>query len=79
MTCPICTHGKTVKGFTTLVFQKGCFTIIVKNVPGEICDLCGEAVISESVSNRVLDLTRNEEVRGTPVQMLKYASKCTAA
>jgi YgiT-type zinc finger domain-containing protein len=73
MTCPICKHGHTVSTSTTLVFQKGSFTIIVKNVPAEVCDYCDESFLSENVSNRVIDLTRNEETGGSAVKLLHYA------
>jgi YgiT-type zinc finger domain-containing protein len=79
MTCPICNHGKTVSGFTTLVFLKGTLTIIVKNVPAEICNHCDESFLFENVSKNVLNLTRNEEARGTDVKLLHYAEKCSVA
>jgi len=50
MTCPICKNGKTLDGFTTLVFRKGKSTIIVKKVPAEVCENCNESFISENTS-----------------------------
>ena len=70
MTCPICNHGKTVEGFTTLVFLKGSFTIMVKDVPVVICESCDESFLSEDVSETVLYLTRTEGIGGDSVKIL---------
>jgi YgiT-type zinc finger domain-containing protein len=79
MTCPICHHGQTVNGLITLVFLKGSFTIIVKNVPGEICNHCDESFLFEDVSKKVIDLTCNEQGGGTSVKMLHYTKNDNAA
>jgi YgiT-type zinc finger domain-containing protein len=79
MTCPICNHGRTVHGVRTLVFQKDSSTIIVKNVPVEICTHCEEYFLYENVSNRVIDLTRNGKANGTAVKMFHYAETCSKA
>lgn len=79
MTCPICNHGRTVHGVKTLVFQKDRFTIIVKDVPVEICTHCDESFLYEDVSNKVIELTRNGEANGTAVKMFQYAEACNKA
>jgi len=79
MTCPICNRAQTVHGVTTLVFQKDSFTIIVKDVPAEICNHCDESFLFENVSKKVIELTRNGKADGTAVKMFHYAEACDTA
>jgi len=74
MMCPICKHGKTKNGTTTLVFEKGRSTIIIKNVPAEICDNCDESFISENVSREVVELADKEVRKGIEIEILNYAA-----
>ena len=41
MNCVICKNGTTAEGFVTVTLQRNS-SIIIKNVPAEICDNCGE-------------------------------------
>ena len=76
MTCPICNHAQTVHGVTTLVFQKESSTIIVRDVPAEICTHCDESFLYEKVSNRVIDLTRKGKACGAAVKLFHYTERC---
>jgi YgiT-type zinc finger domain-containing protein len=73
MTCPICNRAQTVHSVTTLVFQKDSSTIIVRDVPAEICNHCDESFLFENVSKKVLDLTRNGKAGKAPVKLYLYA------
>ncbi len=72
MMCPICKHGITENGTTTLVFEKGKSTIIIKNVPAEICENCGESFLSENVSQGILKLAEEGVSKGIEVEIFKY-------
>ncbi len=74
MTCPICKHGKMEKGFTTLIFENGNSTIIVKKVPASVCDNCYESFISEDISRKLLETVNNEVKKGVEVEVLHYAA-----
>ena len=74
MTCPICKHGETKSGATTLVFERGTSTIIIKNVPAEICDNCDEAFLAENVSQEVLDLANKKAGKGIEVEIFNFAA-----
>ena len=43
MTCVICRIGTTAPGASTSPFDAGGTTIVIRNVPGDVCDACGEA------------------------------------
>jgi YgiT-type zinc finger domain-containing protein len=46
----MCPAGTLREGTTTLTLERDGSTIVLKNVPAEVCDTCGEAYIDEEVS-----------------------------
>ncbi|HEY8324639.1 MAG: type II toxin-antitoxin system MqsA family antitoxin [Ktedonobacterales bacterium] len=74
MTCVICKSGETAPGVTTVVLQRGETTIVIKLVPAEICDTCGEYYLSEETTRRVLELAENAIAQGAEIEVLRYAA-----
>ena len=54
MKCPICKHGDTIPGTASVTLERGGMTLVFKNVPGRICDNCGEAFHDEEVTRALL-------------------------
>ncbi|GAP62081.1 hypothetical protein ARMA_0504 [Ardenticatena maritima] len=50
MKCVICKHGETQKGTTVLVFQREGATVVILDVPAQVCQNCGEAYVNEQTS-----------------------------
>jgi YgiT-type zinc finger domain-containing protein len=73
MKCVICKHGETSTGFTTVTLQRGDHTHIIKNVPAEICDNCGEYYLSDDVATRLYRQAEQSLKRGTEVEIGNYA------
>ncbi|MGK5084422.1 type II toxin-antitoxin system MqsA family antitoxin [Bdellovibrionota bacterium FG-1] len=42
MKCVICKHGNTKPGTITATFEREGATIVVKSVPADVCESCGE-------------------------------------
>ncbi|MGH7938508.1 MAG: type II toxin-antitoxin system MqsA family antitoxin, partial [Bryobacteraceae bacterium] len=42
MKCTICKKGETAPGTATVTLERGGLTLVVKDVPAQICDNCGE-------------------------------------
>lgn len=74
MTCPICKHGEMQKGFTTVVFESGISTIIIKSVPATVCDNCRESFIPEEISRKLVETVQVEAKKGVEVEVLHYAA-----
>ncbi len=74
MTCPICRHGKMEEGFTTIVFETGISTIIIKKVPATVCDNCHESFVAEEISRNLLAMVHTEAQKGVEVEILHYAA-----
>ncbi len=67
MKCVVCKFGETRPGTTTITLEPGALTLVVKGVPADICENCGEAYVSEEVTRQLTTLA--EEARRTGVQV----------
>ena len=54
MNCIVCNHGVTKPGTTTVTFHRDGQTIVVNEVPAEVCENCGEAYVDENVTEQLL-------------------------
>jgi YgiT-type zinc finger domain-containing protein len=54
MTCVVCKNGQTRPGRTTVTLEKNGAALVVRNVPAEICENCGEAYVSAEVTQSLL-------------------------
>jgi YgiT-type zinc finger domain-containing protein len=74
MTCAVCRHGKTAAGVVTVSLQRGETTVILKGVPAEVCDNCGEYYLSEDVTRRVMERAEAAVASGAEVEILRFAA-----
>jgi hypothetical protein len=49
-------------------------TLVVKDVPCDICDTCGELYFDEQVTQRLLDLAREAAAAGVVVDVRRYVA-----
>ena len=82
--CPICSAGTLQKasagGTTTLTMERGEATIVFKDVPADVCDVCGEAFIDEDVSEEVYEQAEAAVEAGAQLDVRYYrAPEKTAA
>lgn len=74
MVCVICKHGKTQPGLVTVTLQRDECTIILKSVPAEVCDNCGEYYLNETVTEQLLQRAEIAVNNGAEVEILRYAA-----
>jgi YgiT-type zinc finger domain-containing protein len=74
MKCALCGYAETKPGHVTVPLQRGETTIILKNVPAEVCANCGEPYLSSAVTEEVLKKAEDAAKRGTELEILKYAA-----
>lgn len=72
--CVICKHGQTQPGAATVVLQRGDTTVVIKDVPADICDTCAEYYLSEEISARVLALAEQAVAQGAEAEVLRFAA-----
>ena len=74
MKCVICKQGQTDKGLTTVTLERGHSTVVIKEVPAEICENCGEYYLSEDVTEKVQNLAEHAFRHGVEIEVLRYAA-----
>jgi YgiT-type zinc finger domain-containing protein len=74
MKCVICKMGETSPGTTSVTLQRGATTVVIKDVPAEICDNCGEYYLSEEISERVLTLAETAVKNNAEIEILRFAA-----
>ena len=74
MRCVICKQGQTNNGFTTVTLERGRTTVVIKEVPAEICENCGEYYLSDIVTEKVQNLAEQAFQQGVEIEVLKYAA-----
>jgi YgiT-type zinc finger domain-containing protein len=72
MKCVFCKVGETALGTTEVVLRRDGATLVVREVPADVCDSCGEAYLSEEVSTRLDELTEDAFLRGVEVQIMRW-------
>ena len=74
MNCLICKIGETSEGKTTVVFNRDKTTIVIKEVPADICNNCGEYYLSEDITEKVLVLAEKAMLNNAEVEILRFAA-----
>ncbi len=74
MKCVICKQGRTHDGMTTVTLVRGLTTVVIKDVPGEICENCGEYYLSEEVTEKIQDMAEQAVRHGAEIEVLRYAA-----
>lgn len=74
MKCVICKSGETRPGEVSVTLQRNATTVIVKGVPAEVCENCGEHYLSEAISERVLAAAEEAVAKGAEVEILRFAA-----
>ncbi|MFB2917146.1 type II toxin-antitoxin system MqsA family antitoxin [Aerosakkonema funiforme] len=57
MKCVTCKHGETKPGLVTVTLERDESIVIIKKVPAEVCDNCGEYYLSDDVTTQVWQRT----------------------
>jgi YgiT-type zinc finger domain-containing protein len=74
MKCVICKTGQTHPGTTTVTLQRDKTVVVIRDVPAEICDDCGEYYLSEPIASRVYADADSTVQRRVEVEIQRYAA-----
>jgi YgiT-type zinc finger domain-containing protein len=72
MRCPICKHGETAPGSTTVTLERGEVTVVVKAVPAGVCANCGEEYLEETVTQVLFAQVEAAVEAGVTVEVREY-------
>ena len=74
MKCVICKHGETQPGEVTVTLQREQSTVILKQVPAEVCENCGEYFLSDVIAGQVMARAEIAVENGAEVEILRFVS-----
>ena len=74
MKCVICKTGEASPGTTTVVLNREEVSIIIKNVPADVCDTCGEYYLSDETAEIIFARAEEAVAKGAEVEILRYAA-----
>jgi YgiT-type zinc finger domain-containing protein len=74
MKCTICKQGETLPGRTTVVLERGKTTVVIKDVPAEICENCGEYYLTEEMTAKVMEMAEEAVRHNAEIEVLRFAA-----
>jgi YgiT-type zinc finger domain-containing protein len=74
MTCLFCKQGQIRPGRVTVMLERGETLVIFKDVPGDICENCGEYFLSSEVTGQLLERAEEAIHKGAEVEILRFAA-----
>jgi YgiT-type zinc finger domain-containing protein len=74
MKCVVCKQAETRPGVTTVTFERGDSTFVVREVPAQVCPNCGEDYVDATVTAELLRSAENLSRAGTQVDIRRYAA-----
>ena len=74
MKCTICKTGETRSGTTTITLQRDNSVVVIRDVPAEICENCGEYYLSEPTASRVYAEADATAKRHVEIEIQRYAA-----
>lgn len=72
--CVICKTGMLQPGTATVTLERGQTMVVIKGVPADVCDNCGEYYLSAEMSGQVLALAESAVSKGAEVEILRWAA-----
>jgi YgiT-type zinc finger domain-containing protein len=72
MKCVICQYGDTEPGTTTVTLTRDETTIVIRNVPEQICTICGEEYVDAVTGKRLSQIAERAVDEGVQVDVRRY-------
>ena len=72
MKCFVCRFGETAPGTTILTLNRDSLTLVVKEVPADVCDACGEGYVQPEISAQLQEIANDAKGAGVEVLVRKY-------
>lgn len=73
--CIYCPTGSFEPGETTITLERSGTTLVVKQVPGQVCWACGEALLAEDTVDRLQEMMDRTVTAGVETAVRTYPQK----
>ena len=70
--CFVCKQGETEPGKATVTLERDGLTLVIKDVPAEVCNNCGEEYVDETVVEELLKTAEEVAQSGAEVDIREY-------
>jgi YgiT-type zinc finger domain-containing protein len=71
MNCVICKTGVTAPGIKSFMLEKDNSIVIVKGVPAQVCNQCGEAYFDAQTTKALYAQAQNSFKNGAELEVIK--------
>lgn len=72
MKCVVCKVGETRDGHTTVTLERDNATLVIRKVPAQVCDNCGEAYVSAEVTRQLTQSAKEALRPGVEVDVREF-------
>lgn len=72
MNCVICKNGQTRRAGITVSLDRGETTVVVRSVPAEVCENCGEEYVDEATTAQILRTADAAAQAGVKIEVRDY-------
>ncbi|MDP1548172.1 MAG: YgiT-type zinc finger protein [Anaerolineales bacterium] len=55
MICLVCREAQTISGVTSIHFERDEFKALIREIPAQVCPVCGESYLNEVVTAGLLE------------------------
>ncbi len=73
MQCAFCGRGETEPGTATVTLAPENTTVVIRDVPAEVCTTFGEEYVSKEIMGDLLRIAREAAHAGVQVDVRSYA------
>ena len=74
MNCVICKQGETRPGRTTVTLERRGATVVVRGVPAQVCNNCGEEYLDEQTTAVLMKTADAAAQAGVQVDVRDYVA-----
>ena len=74
MKCSICKTGELKPGRVTVTLERDQAILVIKEVPAEVCQQCGEYYLNETTTERLYAQAEQALQGNAELEVLRYAA-----
>lgn len=70
--CPVCHGGRKQPGRTTFTVELGFGVVVVRDVPAQVCDLCGTDWLEDPVAEKLEQIVEQARQKHSVVEVANW-------